>query len=131
MRQLELQQEREERELLERGGNTADASTATPDSKTTPAPVRSRSGNDLTGFNSESAADGGAPATGAANLSAKSMPGSRRHSGEVVEGEQPAAGKPAAGKDGQPMLNSFLFDDELDQDLQSECQSASAVSRAP
>jgi len=125
MRQLELQQEEEERELLERGDANANpaAAAAAADSSKPSAPVRSQSGNDLAAFGAAPiAAATAAPAGGV--IGAKSMPGSRRHSGEgpAEDGKEDAAGaaKAARGKDGQTHLNSFLFDDELDQDLQSE-----------
>ncbi|GAA5868617.1 hypothetical protein JCM1840_005513 [Sporobolomyces johnsonii] len=113
MKQLELQQQLEEQALL----SGAPSSNGRPDG-----PVRSRSGNDLASFGAAAAAAG-------SGGTAKSMPGSRRHSGEIAEGkENDAAGhggiRRAPGgqvldKEGKPMLNSFLFDDELDADLQN------------
>lgn len=67
------------------------------------APARSQSGTDLTKTDDQKNA--------ASN--ARSMPGSRRHSNA---GKEDKDGK---RKPGEPMLNSFLFDDELDADLQS------------
>ncbi|GAA5969605.1 hypothetical protein JCM11641_008174 [Rhodosporidiobolus odoratus] len=118
MKQLELQQQMEEQALMaSTDGNGGAKSTG---------PVRSRSGNDLASFNAPTAADKYA--------AAKSMPGSRRHSGELPDS---AAKEGAAGPrgpdgvrrglpngqqrdaEGKPMLNSFLFDDELDADLQN------------
>lgn len=129
MKQLELQQQAEEQALLAATGGSPSPSS-NGGSKPT-GPVRSRSGNDLAGF--------GAAAAAASAISAKSMPGSRRHSGELKDGEKDekngsgvapgATGGNAGGrrvqvadKEGKPMLNSFLFDDELDADLQSESQ---------
>ncbi|GAA5823058.1 hypothetical protein JCM11251_007469 [Rhodosporidiobolus azoricus] len=120
MKQLELQQQMEEQALLAASGGSK------PNG-----PVRSRSGNDLASFN--------APAGSDKYAAAKSMPGSRRHSGELAEGAQEGqegaptkeGAAPAANgirrlpngqqrdADGKPMLNSFLFDDELDADLQN------------
>jgi hypothetical protein len=119
MKQLELQQEREERELMERAAN-GDASATTPPSaspapaKSTSGPIRSRSGNDLASYNEDDKK--------AQYANAKSMPGSRRHSGEIkaVGDGAHVEGVRRKGAEGQPMLNSFLFDDELDADLQSE-----------
>ncbi|GAA6031615.1 hypothetical protein JCM8097_006550 [Rhodosporidiobolus ruineniae] len=120
MKQLELQQQLEEQALLAASGGANGAAKPA-------GPVRSRSGNDLASFNS--------PAGNAKLMSAKSMPGSRRHSGElaegVKEGEDGAAPSAQDGvrravvngqqrdAEGKPMLNSFLFDDELDADLQN------------
>ncbi|BGP18489.1 hypothetical protein JCM10213_001195 [Rhodosporidiobolus nylandii] len=107
MKQLELQQQMEEQALLD-GTNGA----AKPNG-----PVRSRSGNDLASFNAPQGADKYA--------SAKSMPGSRRHSGELAEGAEGKDGVRRGAPNGQQrdaegkMLNSFLFDDELDADLQN------------
>lgn len=128
MRQLELQQEREERELLERAqtstGVAVGESTAVIGSPGG-APVRSRSGNDLVSFQSSPSPTSnnviGSKALEYSN--AKSMPGSRRHSGEIA-GEDGAGGNVVVGSrrrngNGEPMLNSFLFDDELEADLQS------------
>lgn len=125
MKQLELQQQLEEQQLLAASG----------DAKSTSGPIRSRSGNDLASFNTadsnEHGAAGGVHASSAAAkyAAAKSMPGSRRHSGEIKEQQQKKLANgiaAAAGQqkdaDGKPMLNSFLFDDELDADLQSESQ---------
>ncbi|GAA5859486.1 hypothetical protein JCM8547_006845 [Rhodosporidiobolus lusitaniae] len=112
MKQLELQQQMEEQALLAASGGKPNG------------PIRSRSGNDLASFNSKAAQ----------YASAKSMPGSRRHSGElsegVREGQEGAAASQEGGvrrapngqqrdAEGKPMLNSFLFDDELDADLQN------------
>lgn len=96
MKQLEMQQEQEERELLEKGG---------PDG-----PARSQSGNDLvkagvTAEEQQKKAD---------LANARSMPGSRRHSNA---GKEDADGK---RKPGEQMLNTFIFDDDLDSDLQSK-----------
>lgn len=59
--------------------------------------------------------------------STKSMPATRRHSGEINGNgvAAVAAGKEVVGEVGgkrgeQNMLNNFTFDDELDADLQSE-----------
>lgn len=120
MRQLELAQEREERELMAKAAKGEPISSSPPGSPGSKnGPVRSQSGNDLASFNNN-----GAPETDDKKSkyhNAKSMPGSRRHSGEVKEGAAAAAAAAAAQgkKDGQPMLNSFLFDDELDADLQN------------
>lgn len=113
MKQLELQQEREEREL-ERGIAPSDSAAAT-DSASATAAIRSRSGNDLA-FNGGE----GEQRKRSDYANAKSMPGSRRHSGEiVVEGAD--GERRVKGRDGEaPMMNSFLFDDELEADLQSE-----------
>lgn len=112
MKELERQQQLEEQALL--------AST----NGKSGGPVRSRSGNDLASFNGDAS-------TASKYAAAKSMPGSRRHSGELKEGEAKDAADGAAARklpngaqqqrdaDGKPMLNSFLFDDELDADLQS------------
>jgi hypothetical protein len=129
MKQLELQQQLEEQQLLAASGD-AKSTSATG---TTNGPIRSRSGNDLASFNTadsnEHGAAGGvhASSTAAKYAAAKSMPGSRRHSGEIKEQQQKKLANgiaAAAGQqkdaDGKPMLNSFLFDDELDADLQSE-----------
>lgn len=123
MKQLELQQQLEEQALLAASGGSAGKSSG---------PVRSRSGNDLASFNapngSAAAGDAGAASSASKYASAKSMPGSRRHSGEI-KNEQAKDGQDGIRKavpngqqkdaDGKPMLNSFLFDDELDADLQS------------
>ncbi|POY71655.1 hypothetical protein BMF94_5350 [Rhodotorula taiwanensis] len=128
MKQLELQQQLEEQQLLAASGDAKSPSAAG-----TAGPIRSRSGNDLASFNtSESNEHGGAGAphasAAAKYAAAKSMPGSRRHSGEIKEQQQKklpngVAAVAAAGQqkdaDGKPMLNSFLFDDELDADLQN------------
>lgn len=128
MKQLELQQQLEEQQLLAASGDAKSPSAAG-----TAGPIRSRSGNDLASFNtSEMNEHGGAGAphasAAAKYAAAKSMPGSRRHSGEIKEQQQKklangVAAAAAAGQqkdaDGKPMLNSFLFDDELDADLQS------------
>lgn len=114
MKQLEQQQEREERELMERvaNGEVVPAAAGSPSGKTAVGgPVRSQSGNDLASFGDNDEEKKSKYAN------AKSMPGSRRHSGEM-KGDAASAGK--KGTDGQPMLNSFLFDDELDTDIQSE-----------
>ncbi|GAA5992489.1 hypothetical protein JCM5350_003493 [Sporobolomyces pararoseus] len=115
MKQLELQQQAEEQALLAAtGGSPAPSSNG---SKPT-GPVRSRSGNDLAGFGAAAAASSG-------SMAAKSMPGSRRHSGELKDGKDEKEGQAGgrrvqvADKEGKPMLNSFLFDDELDADLQN------------
>ncbi|BGP02159.1 hypothetical protein NBRC10513v2_005805 [Rhodotorula toruloides] len=120
MKQLELQQQLEEQALLAASGGAGKSS----------GPVRSRSGNDLASFNTSNgnAATGEAGAASSASkyASAKSMPGSRRHSGEIKD-EQARDGQDGVRKvngqqkdaDGKPMLNSFLFDDELDADLQN------------
>ncbi|KAL8278430.1 hypothetical protein RQP46_009120 [Phenoliferia psychrophenolica] len=118
MRKLEEQQEQEERELLERA-------SADPASAGATAPVRSRSGNDLVSFGTLASGEEGGAKEGSRRradyANAKSMPGSRRHSGEIGEGAAPANGEGVRRKnrDGEPMLNSFLFDDELDADLQN------------
>ncbi|GAA5993104.1 hypothetical protein JCM10908_003107 [Rhodotorula pacifica] len=126
MKQLELQQQLEEQQLLAASGDGKSTSTN--------GPIRSRSGNDLASFNTsdsnEHGSTGGAHSSSASKYAAaKSMPGSRRHSGEIKEQQQKklangiAAAAAAAGQqkdaDGKPMLNSFLFDDELDADLQN------------
>ncbi|KAK4047891.1 hypothetical protein OIO90_006052 [Microbotryomycetes sp. JL221] len=120
MRQLELAQEREERELMEKVAKgeplPPTPPPASPGSKQANGPVRSQSGNDLASFGDDDKKS--------KYHNAKSMPGSRRHSGEVKPGAEggAAANVPAGAqvkKDGQPMLNSFLFDDELDADLQN------------
>lgn len=128
MKQLELQQQLEEQQLLAASGDAKSTGNAN-------GPIRSRSGNDLASFNTadsnEHGAAGGVHASSAAAkyAAAKSMPGSRRHSGEIKEQQQKKLANgiaAAAGQqkdaDGKPMLNSFLFDDELDADLQSESQ---------
>ncbi|GAA6014967.1 hypothetical protein JCM10207_008688 [Rhodosporidiobolus poonsookiae] len=116
MKQLEMQQQLEEQALL---AATGGANGAKPNG-----PVRSRSGNDLASFNTS---------TTDKYAAAKSMPGSRRHSGELKEGVVGENGVKGAGAqggvrrvvgqqrdaEGKPMLNSFLFDDELDADLQN------------
>lgn len=116
MKQLELQQQAEEQALLAASGGSP-ASSSNGGSSKHNGPVRSRSGNDLAGF-------GAAAAASAAAASAKSMPGSRRHSGELKDGKEEKEGGARRGhvqdKEGKPMLNSFLFDDELDADLQSK-----------
>ncbi|GEM10551.1 pumilio RNA binding protein [Rhodotorula toruloides] len=120
MKQLELQQQLEEQALLAASGGAGGKSSG---------PVRSRSGNDLASFNNANgnAAAGEAvvPSSASKYASAKSMPGSRRHSGEIKD-EQAKDGQDGVRKvngqkdaDGKPMLNSFLFDDELDADLQN------------
>lgn len=119
MKQLELQQEQEERELMERVANGEVVPTPTSTSPAagkaaTGGPVRSQSGNDLASFGDNEEDKKSKYAN------AKSMPGSRRHSGEIKAGDAPADGQRRKGTDGQPMLNSFLFDDELDTDLQGE-----------
>ncbi|KAI5474402.1 pumilio RNA binding protein, partial [Pseudohyphozyma bogoriensis] len=126
MKQLELQQEREERELLERGGDASEETPAAAAPTPSTIPVRSRSGNDLVGFNSTTSENGDAKEKKKTDFSnARSMPGSRRHSGEVKEGVAAAAvaggpdGVRKKGPQGEPMLNSFLFDDELEADLQN------------
>lgn len=115
MKQLELQQQAEEQALLA-ASDGSPASSSNGESSKHNGPVRSRSGNDLAGF-------GAAAAASAAAASAKSMPGSRRHSGELKDGKEEKEGGARRGhvqdKEGKPMLNSFLFDDELDADLQS------------
>lgn len=129
MKQLELQQEREERELLERAGK----SDATPASESAAngteaktngtGPVRSQSGNDLASFNTNDndgdEGDNTAAKAKSKYANAKSMPGSRRHSGEIKDGAAVTTDGTQQKKDGQPMLNSFLFDDDLDDDLKS------------
>ncbi|GAA6007253.1 uncharacterized protein JCM10292_003957 [Rhodotorula paludigena] len=116
MKQLELQQQLEEQALLAASGGA----NGKPNG-----PVRSRSGNDLASFNQANGADGaaGAPSSASKYAAAKSMPGSRRHSGELKNGEADEHKKLANGQqrdaEGKPMLNSFLFDDELDADLQN------------
>lgn len=119
MKQLELQQEQEERELMERVANGEVVPTPTSASPAAGkaaagGPVRSQSGNDLASFGDNEEDKKSKYAN------AKSMPGSRRHSGEIKAGDAPVDGQRRKGTDGQPMLNSFLFDDELDTDLQSE-----------
>ncbi|GAA5912727.1 hypothetical protein JCM6882_005773 [Rhodosporidiobolus microsporus] len=121
MKQLELQQQMEEQALLAASGGANGGPKPN-------GPVRSRSGNDLASFNAPGGSDKYA--------AAKSMPGSRRHSGELAEGVKDGQeGAAAAGQEGgvrrvvvngqqrdaegKPMLNSFLFDDELDADLQN------------
>ncbi|GAA5912750.1 uncharacterized protein JCM6883_006222 [Sporobolomyces salmoneus] len=121
MKQLELQQQAEEQALLAASGGSPAPSSNGGSSKPN-GPVRSRSGNDLAGFGAAAAASSG-------SMAAKSMPGSRRHSGELKDGKEDKEGQGAAGaagrrvqvadKEGKPMLNSFLFDDELDADLQN------------
>ncbi|GAA5856818.1 hypothetical protein JCM9279_002029, partial [Rhodotorula babjevae] len=108
MKELERQQQLEEQALLGKSGG----------------PIRSRSGNDLASFNGDAS-------TASKYAAAKSMPGSRRHSGELKDGEakdgdaaaasrkQPNGAQQQRDADGKPMLNSFLFDDELDADLQN------------
>jgi len=123
MKQLELQQEQEERELMERVANGEVVPTPTSASPAagkaaSGGPVRSQSGNDLASFGDNEEDKKSKYAN------AKSMPGSRRHSGEIKAGDAPADGQRRKGTDGQPMLNSFLFDDELDTDLQSESRSS-------
>lgn len=135
MKQLELQQQLEEQQLLAASGDAKSPSAAT-------APIRSRSGNDLASFNTSDSADAGVAGAHAPSASkyaaTKSMPGSRRHSGEIKEQQQQHAsqqikklpnGVAVAGQqkdaDGKPMLNSFLFDDELDADLQSQSDPSS------
>lgn len=114
MKQLELQQEREERELVDRAAIVA--AGGTPSST---APIRSRSGNDLTAFGS--ADEGEVKEKKRVDYAnAKSMPGSRRHSGEFKEDGTGSEGLRRKTREGEPMLNNFLFDDELDADLQSE-----------
>lgn len=115
MKQLELQQQAEEQALLAAtGGSPAPSSNGSKPN----GPVRSRSGNDLAGFGAAAAASSG-------SMAAKSMPGSRRHSGELKDGKEEKEGQAGgrrvqvADKEGKPMLNSFLFDDELDADLQN------------
>ena len=118
MKQLELQQEREERDLLERVAANAngDATTTTDSTKASAA----RSGNDVA-FN---ASEGNEVRRRADYANAKSMPGSRRHSGELQAGDAVPEGRRQKGREGEgQMLNSFIFDDELDADLQSEYQS--------
>lgn len=117
MKQLELQQEREERDLLERvAANANGDATTTSDSTKAPAV---RSGNDVA-FN---ATEGNEVRRRADYANAKSMPGSRRHSGELQAGEVAPEGRRQKGREGEgQMLNSFIFDDELDADLQSESQ---------
>ncbi|GAA6057883.1 hypothetical protein JCM3770_001815 [Rhodotorula araucariae] len=107
MKELERQQQLEEQALL--------ASTNGKPG----GPVRSRSGNDLASFNGDAS-------TTSKYAAAKSMPGSRRHSGELkdAEGKEAEARKAPNGvqqrdADGKATLNSFLFDDELDADLQN------------
>ncbi|ORY89027.1 hypothetical protein BCR35DRAFT_191034 [Leucosporidium creatinivorum] len=117
MKQLELQQEQEERELMERVANgevvpTPTSASPAPGKAATGGPVRSQSGNDLASFGEDDDKK-------SKYANAKSMPGSRRHSGEIKAGDAPADGQRRKGTDGQPMLNSFLFDDELDTDLQN------------
>lgn len=132
MKQLELQQEREEQELVARaaangtaaGGNSADSTSV---------PARSRSGNDLASFSNDGAGvDAGERRKDYQN--AKSMPGSRRHSGDLKEdGSVPGVvgeGAGRKGRDGEPMLNNFTFDDELDSDLQGKI-SRSSIERMP
>lgn len=112
MKQLELQQQMEEQALLAAQGGKPGG------------PVRSRSGNDLASFNSQSAK----------YAAAKSMPGSRRHSGELSDSVSkedgaaptadgvrrvPGANGQQRDAEGKNQLNSFLFDDELDADLQN------------
>ncbi|KAM0790804.1 hypothetical protein ACM66B_004650 [Microbotryomycetes sp. NB124-2] len=128
MRQLELEQEREERELMEKAAKGEPLPQTPPpgsDAAKNGSVVRSQSGNDLASFGDDDKKS--------KYNNAKSMPGSRRHSGEVkpgadgaaaatATGAAPAAGGNAQvkrGVDGQPMLNNFLFDDELDADLQN------------
>jgi hypothetical protein len=121
MKQLELQQEREERELVDRAAIVA--AGGTPSSA---APIRSRSGNDLTAFGS--ADEGEVKEKKRVDYAnAKSMPGSRRHSGEFKEDGTGSEGLRRKTREGEPMLNNFLFDDELDADLQSECSPPSAT----
>lgn len=113
MKLLEQQQEREEKELLERGPSAANADLAAPDA------ARSRSGNDLVAFAAPEGGEG-RERRRADYANAKSMPGSRRHSGELQADGVVGEARRAKGVAGEgPMLNSFLFDDELDADLQS------------
>jgi len=119
MKELERQQQLEEQALLGKSGG----------------PIRSRSGNDLASFNGDAS-------TASKYAAAKSMPGSRRHSGELKDGEakdgdaaaasrkQPNGAQQQRDADGKPMLNSFLFDDELDADLQSASRSHSRARRS-
>lgn len=131
MKQLELQQEREERELLERAGkgeavSASESAASASEAKTngSSGPVRSQSGNDLASFGAadhgDAESDNAAAKANHKYANAKSMPGSRRHSGEIkdVPATSSADGTQQK-KDGQPMLNSFLFDDDLDDDLKS------------
>ncbi|GAA5820250.1 hypothetical protein JCM11491_000151 [Sporobolomyces phaffii] len=132
MKQLELQQQAEEQALLAATGGSSPAPSSNGGGSSSTnkptGPVRSRSGNDLAGFGAAAAAGGG----GGGMAAAKSMPGSRRHSGELKDGKEDKEGagstaaaaggrrvQVAADKEGKPMLNSFLFDDELDADLQN------------
>ena len=123
MKQLELQQEREERELAalaaDAGGPPSSSPLPAADST---APVRSRSGNDLVTFGTVEEGEG-SQRKKADYANAKSMPASRRHSGELKEDGTPVEGVRRKGREGEPMLNNFLFDDELDADLQSEFSS--------
>lgn len=132
MRKLQEQQEQEERELVERAAagvpTTSTASSPTgPTSAAIAPPVRSRSGNDLVSFGTISGGDDGTKDVSkrrADYANARSMPGSRRHSGEIRDAADPAQvngeGVRRKGREGEPMLNSFLFDDELEADLQSK-----------
>lgn len=117
MKQLELQQEREERELaaLAAAEGGSPPSSPLPAAGSTAAPARSRSGNDLVAFEEGE----GSQRKKADYANAKSMPASRRHSGELKEDGTPVEGVRRKGREGEPMLNNFLFDDELDADLQS------------
>lgn len=121
MKQLELQQEQEERDLVARGTETDSTGAA-------------GSTNDSVTFTAATSDEGQARERRRDYANAKSMPGSRRHSGEL-RGEDAliAAGGPEArralikGGEGA-MLNSFQFDDELDADLQSESLQVDCVS---
>ena len=122
MRQLELAQEREERELMEKAAKGEPLPPTPPPGDAngkSAGPVRSQSGNDLASFGNGTVEDD----KKSKYNNAKSMPGSRRHSGELKtagDGQAPANAQVKKGQDGQPMLNSFLFDDDLDADLQSQ-----------
>lgn len=121
MKQLELQQEREEQELVARAAANGTAGATNTDS--TSVPARSRSGNDLASFSNDGAVvDASERRKDYQN--AKSMPGSRRHSGDLKEdGAAPGVvgeGAGRKGRDGEPLLNNFTFDDELDSDLQGK-----------
>lgn len=109
MKLLELQQEQEERELLERDTNGAPATTRS-------AVVEQVAFGSVEGEVRERRR--------ADYANAKSMPGSRRHSGELQGDDGIAQGGAEARRvmkgDGTNM-NSFLFDDELDGDINSEC----------
>jgi hypothetical protein len=108
MKLLELQQEQEERELLERDSNGAPATTRS-------AVVEQVAFGRVEGEVRERRR--------ADYANAKSMPGSRRHSGELQGDDGIAQGGAEARRvmkgDGTNM-NSFLFDDELDGDINSE-----------